>query len=309
MPRTGFNTLVSEAQADIASQMGEALTALTERLEERHRTIVADAESKSRRQTAAHFQQAERRLRYAENREQWVQALADAAAAFAPRLALFGVEGRDLRCRAVRGVEPGRLLNALIPCDAARAIAQAAESNDTVVAIRTADEVSELVAETFQAEGIGRVYLTPLPGRKRALAVLYAEDADVAALELLMSIAAATFTETKSVPEHLLAIAPAPKPAPLPPEERELHVRAQRFARVKASELRLRSSSKVVEGRLKQNLYDLLHDEIEAGRESYRGSFLGKSTTMVDYFHQELVRTLANDDPALLGSTYPGPLA
>jgi hypothetical protein len=29
---------------------------------------------------------------------------------------------------------------------------------------------------------------------------------------------------------------------------------------------------------------------------------------MVDYLHLELTRTLANEDPDLLGSTYPGPL-
>jgi hypothetical protein len=29
---------------------------------------------------------------------------------------------------------------------------------------------------------------------------------------------------------------------------------------------------------------------------------------MVDYFHLELVRTLANDNPAWLGSNYPGRL-
>jgi hypothetical protein len=29
---------------------------------------------------------------------------------------------------------------------------------------------------------------------------------------------------------------------------------------------------------------------------------------MVDYFHIEAVRTLANDDESLLGPEYPGPL-
>jgi hypothetical protein len=29
---------------------------------------------------------------------------------------------------------------------------------------------------------------------------------------------------------------------------------------------------------------------------------------MVDYLHLELVQTLANDDPDLLGNNYPGPM-
>ena len=35
---------------------------------------------------------------------------------------------------------------------------------------------------------------------------------------------------------------------------------------------------------------------------------MSAAKSMVDYFHLELVHTLANDDPALLGQDYPGPL-
>ena len=61
-------------------------------------------------------------------------------------------------------------------------------------------------------------------------------------------------------------------------------------------------------GRDSRNLFLALHKEIEAAREQYRSEFCS-TPTMIDYFHVELVRTLANDDASMLGPDYPGPLA
>jgi hypothetical protein len=55
-------------------------------------------------------------------------------------------------------------------------------------------------------------------------------------------------------------------------------------------------------------LYASLRQEIDADREAYRRDFLSH-LPMVDYYHLELVRTLAHDNPELLGEDYPGPLA
>ena len=78
---------------------------------------------------------------------------------------------------------------------------------------------------------------------------------------------------------------------------------------VKVSELRISAAAKVSEGRSKHSVYDLLHHEIEAVRSEYRETFINDFAFSVDYVHEELVRTLANEDPALLGPNYPGPLA
>jgi hypothetical protein len=72
--------------------------------------------------------------------------------------------------------------------------------------------------------------------------------------------------------------------------------------------MRLYKSQAVRSGRLNRNLYATLKDDIDAGREAFRRQFLAGSSSMVDYFHQELVRALANDDAALLGPDYPGTL-
>jgi hypothetical protein len=91
-------------------------------------------------------------------------------------------------------------------------------------------------------------------------------------------------------------------------EDQDLHLRAQRFARVKIAEIRLYKSQAVKAGRASQSLYALLKPEIDAGRDGFREQYLTASPTMVDYFHVELLRTLANEDATLLGADYPGPL-
>jgi hypothetical protein len=102
---------------------------------------------------------------------------------------------------------------------------------------------------------------------------------------------------------------PLPSWADLPPAEQELHLRAQRFARVQVAEIRLYQSQAVKQGRAERAVYHALKADLDRGREAYRQQFLTDCPSMVDYFHVEVVRTLANDDASLLGPDYPGPLA
>jgi hypothetical protein len=112
---------------------------------------------------------------------------------------------------------------------------------------------------------------------------------------------------------ELVTIEPAPaQPASawdrLPLEEQRIHLRAQRFARVHVAEMRLFQADAVQAGRTGRNLYDALRQSIDAAREAFHQSFFAPCPSMVDYLHLELVRTLANDDPDLLGNNYPGPM-
>jgi hypothetical protein len=91
-------------------------------------------------------------------------------------------------------------------------------------------------------------------------------------------------------------------------DEERLHLRAQRFARVQVAEIRLYQADAVQAGRSRGNLYHSLRQPIDTAREKFRESYVSTCASMVDYFHLELVRTLANDDPEILGKDYPGPL-
>jgi hypothetical protein len=95
----------------------------------------------------------------------------------------------------------------------------------------------------------------------------------------------------------------------VPREEEKLHLLAQRFARVRAAEIRLYKSQAVEDGRARKKLYSELKEEIDSARAAYEREYLRRSASMPDYLHLELVRTLANEEVAALGEEYPGPLA
>jgi len=89
-------------------------------------------------------------------------------------------------------------------------------------------------------------------------------------------------------------------------EERRFHTDARRFARLLVSEIKLYKESQVNEGRSRHDLYDRLRDDIERSREMYEKRVKPEVAQRYDYFHHELVNTLAEGDAAKLGSSYPG---
>jgi hypothetical protein len=92
--------------------------------------------------------------------------------------------------------------------------------------------------------------------------------------------------------------------AQLSPEDAEIHRKAQRFARLLMDEIKLYNQAKVAEGRKNKDLYDRLRDDIEKSRSTYGKRYGQSAAASADYFTQELVRSLAGDDPSILGSNY-----
>jgi len=89
-------------------------------------------------------------------------------------------------------------------------------------------------------------------------------------------------------------------------EERRLHNDARRFARLLISEIKLYNEQKVAEGRMEHDLYDRLREYIDRSREMYDKRVKAEVAARYDYFHGELVNTLAEGDASKLGSNYPG---
>ena len=56
------------------------------------------------------------------------------------------------------------------------------------------------------------------------------------------------------------------------------------------------------------DLYDRLKEDIDRSREMYMKRVSPLVSSKVDYFHDELVRTLGENDPGALGSDCPGPM-
>ncbi|MFN8006057.1 MAG: hypothetical protein U0V70_03305 [Terriglobia bacterium] len=97
-------------------------------------------------------------------------------------------------------------------------------------------------------------------------------------------------------------------PDHLSADEQKLHNDARRFARLLVSEIKLYNEQKVHAGRRDKNLYLILRDDIDKSREMYDKRVSPDVAAKVDYFHDELVKILAENEPSSLGAECPGPV-
>lgn len=318
-----FDDLAKRLEDEVEARVAAALR-------EERGAVERQARADTRSQVSHEFNRTARGLRQAQSAPEVLAALLESAIAANLPALLLVVEQDTLRGMLGRGIAGLRTDMAggihVLRVDAP-AVAAALESLDPVVAGADSRELSEPVARFFAAESAARVYLFPVSvGEKGVAVVCVGETAEVApeasALELFANLAGARLealgASRKAAPGERAAIAGAashkePRPASvdwtaLSPLEQDLHLRAQRFARVRVAELRLYHAAAVKSGRARRDLYRELKTEVDTGREAFQRQFILATSSMIDYFHLELVRTLANDDVSLLGPEYPGPL-
>jgi hypothetical protein len=270
--------------------------------------LCADTREQARRELTADLNLAVRRLRQAATLDELAATLAETASPFAAGAVVFRISD---------GVAKSEKIDLAIPLASAAALAGAVESRDPVTAIATPGEVSAALVERFGHSPDGRVHVYPIVTKESVPALLYIwGEAQGAAVELLTQVAAAGWANLTPPPPvvELVSIAPAPAAKPmslwesLTPAEQQVHLRAQRFARVRAAAMRLQDGAAVQVGRSRHGVYGALRNSIDAARAEFRKDFFANCPSMVDYLHLELVRTLANDDAELLGKDYPGPM-
>ena len=111
--------------------------------------------------------------------------------------------------------------------------------------------------------------------------------------------------------EPVISAAAAAAPAPatdafanLSPEDADVHRKAQRFARLLVDEIKLYNQVKVSEGRKNKDLYDRLKEDIEKSRITFQKRYGNTAAGGADYFSQELVRSLAEDDTSIMGANF-----
>jgi hypothetical protein len=103
------------------------------------------------------------------------------------------------------------------------------------------------------------------------------------------------------------AAAPAAATDPLAglsPEDADMHRKAQRFARLLVDEIKLYNQAKVAEGRRHKDLYDRLKEDIDKSRGTFQKRYGNTAAASGDYFHHELLRSLAEDDVSIMGSNF-----
>lgn len=295
--------MTSSAPTPLRRLIENRLSQLTAETE----SLFSEARETARREVADQLNQAVRRIRQSATLNELSATLPSAASVFAPGAALLRVNGASAQSGAID-----------IPLAAAPALRGAIDTRDPVVAAATPAELSDSLLALLGAPADGRVCIFPLVVRDAVPALLCVPGSLAgSSIELLSQVGAATWGALDPplpppAPE-LVTIAPAAQaPASpwdqMPPAEQQVHLRAQRFARVQVADMRLFSGDAVHSGRERRDLYDTLGPRIDAAREAYRSRFLAACPSMVDYLHLEILRTLANDDPQLLGKNYPGPL-
>ena len=103
------------------------------------------------------------------------------------------------------------------------------------------------------------------------------------------------------------AAAPAAATDPwagLSPEDADIHRKAQRFARLLVDEIKLYNQAKVAEGRRHKDLYDRLKEDIDKSRGTFQKRYGNTAAASGDYFHNELLRSLAEDDISIMGANF-----
>ncbi|MBI3210512.1 MAG: hypothetical protein HYZ37_16630 [Candidatus Solibacter usitatus] len=247
---------------------------------------------------AERLNQAARRLRLAESVGEWTAILTEIAGRFAAKVSVF----------------------LAAECRQAPAFATVFESLDTVVTLRDANQLGATVYAALGESNATRCYLFPILKSAEVVAVLVADGQDApnrSGLELVAALAGGTLPDAPplepAVAPALIQIAVAKPgnrekskaaPAGVPVQ----HLKAQRFASVSVARLLLDHREAIEHGRRNRAIYVYLKHPIQVGRREFQTLFLESSPTMSDYYHEELVRTLAKNDPSLLGVQYPGPL-
>ena len=103
------------------------------------------------------------------------------------------------------------------------------------------------------------------------------------------------------------AAAPAAAADPLAglsAEDADVHRKAQRFARLLVDEIKLYNQAKVAEGRRNKDLYDRLKEDIDKSRGTFQKRYGGTVAASGEYFQNELVRSLAEDDVSIMGTNF-----
>jgi hypothetical protein len=95
-----------------------------------------------------------------------------------------------------------------------------------------------------------------------------------------------------------------PPVAAISPEDQDIQRKAQRFARLLVDEIKLYNQAKVAEGRKNKDLYDRLKEAIEKSRGTYQKRYGNTVAASGNYFQNEIIRSLAEEDLSVMGANF-----
>jgi hypothetical protein len=241
--------------------------------------------------------------------------LTSSAAAEAPRVALFVVNGADLRGWKSAGFR-GEASALHVSTRDTGLLGGALRRRETVV---TAEADGPAAPEFAQLPPGRAAIAVPLLVGNQPVAVLYADDAADGtpaapaswpeAIQILgrhasvtlahLTAARAAEAMRRSLGAPVTGQAGAAAPAGAVKEDGNS---ARRYARLLVSEIKLYNEAAVQIGRQKRDLLTRLKPEIDRARTLYAQRISPAVDSRGALFQQELVQTLADGDPALLGN-------
>ncbi|MGC2744821.1 MAG: hypothetical protein WA672_16720 [Candidatus Angelobacter sp.] len=252
--------------------------------------------------------------------------LLEGEARFAGRVALFVVKGSAIGGWQGIGFEDNDAIKAFSIQTGSGLVGKAIQARNP--AAGPAQEFDAAFVKSMKAPADGQCLVLPLVVKDKVAAMIYADAGtvpggmlDSSGLQALTRFAAIwlelaalrkaggpSATEEVAQPQPAAAMAvsaPASASASSGSEEDELHKKARRFAKLLVEEIKLYNQPRVEEGRQHKDLYERLKVDIEKSRSTYDKRYAESAVASADYFTQELIRILADNDGSLMGASFP----
>ncbi len=291
--------------------------------------------------SAASVKAALDQIHSAHSQAEILKALLENVSAFADRTGILVIHGHSAAGWGARGFSSEadfRKLNVECNAGAAGRVVQ----SKTKLSCKASDFEPKLVKQ-FGAPAEGQATVFPLVVRERVVAFLYTdcgtETHRELSLDAIESIVKAAGTKLDELAKNKKPAGNAPAQPSAPAasvatvvEEAQpamamgaaagagtigaatreapatnadvARQRARRFAKLLVDEIKLYNKDAVEVGRQNSDLYDRLREPIDKSRASYEKRW-GKTITDVDYFREELVRNLAENNLDVLGANFP----
>jgi len=251
--------------------------------------------------------------------------LLEGEARFAGRVALFVVKGNAISGWQGIGFEDNDAIkNLSIQAGYGLAGKAIQVRNPTTGA---AQEFDAGFVKSMKAPADGQCLVLPLVVKDKVAAMIYADAGTVpggtldssglqaltrfaaiwlelAALRKAGGASAADEAAPSQPAAAMAASAPTSAAAGSVSEEDELHKKARRFAKLLVEEIKLYNQPRVEEGRQHKDLYERLKVDIEKSRSTYDKRYAESAVASADYFTQELIRILADNDASLMGASF-----
>lgn len=257
--------------------------------------------------------------------------LLEGTARFSSRAALFVVKGSSVNGWQGTGFQDNDAVKHLNITAVNGLAAKAIQGKSPVQG--PAQEFDSAFEAGPNAPADGACVVLPLVVKEKVAAVIYADAGtiadnpiDMAALNILCRVAAlwleitafrkagagasAAAVQEEAPPASPVAAPPEPAsvaatvPAAAPVED-EVHKKARRFAKLLVDEIKLYNQPKVAEGKQNRDLYERLKEDIDKSRATYEKRYGDSPAAGADYFTQELIRVLADNDISLMGGSFP----